>query len=330
MERPAPNSMRVLLAEHNAIFRAMMCELLEGWGYEVVAVPDGDQACALLEAEDGPRLAVVEWGANGIDGVELCRRVRAARRTHYVYILLLTARAQSQDVVMGIQAGADDYVTKPFDADELCARLWAGRRILDLQEQLVQAHEALREQATRDSLTGLWNRGMILEILDREIARAKRQGEPVSFVMADVDYFKQINDACGHLAGDAVLKEVAERLRRNVRQYDAVGRYGGEEFLIVLPGCDLAGGMQQAERLRLAIANELFLLPGTGRAVTCSLGVAAADGTGPVDGDMLMREADSALYCAKRNGRNRTEGFGPELIEASVSETLLSSSTHDV
>ena len=313
--------MRILVAEHDPAFRAMLRSLLEGWGYEVVAVPDGEQACALLEAEEGPRLALLDWVASGIDGVELCRRARAASRTHYVYILLLTARTQSQDVVVGIQAGADDYVTKPFDPDELCARLWAGRRILELQEQLVKAREALREQATRDGLTGVWNRVTVLQNLDHELARAQREGSSVGVVMADLDCFKSINDEYGHSAGDAVLRQVAQRMQGNVRPYDSVGRYGGEEFLIVLPGCDHQGAVTQAERLRAAIGAQPFLLPGVTRPVTCSLGVTAADGSGPVDADRLMREADVALYLAKANGRDRTEAFAGGLAALSASSS---------
>jgi diguanylate cyclase (GGDEF)-like protein len=306
--------MKVLVAEDNPAFAVMLKSLLEGWGYEVVTAREENQACALLQAEDGPRLAILDWTTSGIDGVKLCRRVRSGQAAHYVYILLLTARTQSQDVVMGIQAGADDYVTKPFDPDELCARLWAGRRILDLQEQLIQTREALREQATRDGLTGLWNRMSILDNLDNEIARARREGSSVGVVMADLDHFKQVNDRFGHLAGDKVLRLGAELLQRNVRQYDAVGRYGGEEFLMVLPGCDLEGAIAQAERVRSAFQPEVFGLPDTAT-VTCSFGVAALDCAGPIDADRVLREADAALYHAKRMGRNRVEGYHPSQQE---------------
>lgn len=309
--------MKILLTERNPAVLAMLRDLLGQWGYDVETAEDGEQACALLEAEDGPRLAVLDWATSGIDGVTLCRRVRAASRTHYVYILLLTAKTHSQDVVMGIQAGADDYVTKPFDPDELCARLWAGRRILELQEQLLQAREALREQATRDGLTGLWNRVTILDILDREIARARREDGAggLSVVMADLDHFKEVNDVCGHVAGDAVLRQAAERMHANVRKYDAVGRYGGEEFLVVIPGCDLQGGIHQAERLRSGLGSPHYILTEGSLPVTCSLGVAWSSCAGPVSADQLVREADTALYTAKRNGRNRVEVFGGEVKE---------------
>jgi len=301
--------MRVLVAEGNPAVRANLQGLLKGWGYEVVTVLDSDEASAIFESDQCPRLAVLDWQTSGIDGVELCRRVRASSRSQYIYILLLTARTQSHDIVMGMEAGADDYVTKPFNAAELRARLWAGRRILELQEQLVQAREALREQATRDGLTGVWNRVTILEILDKEISRAVRERGSVGLVMVDLDYFKQINDLCGHMVGDSVLRQAAQRMHSNVRQYDSIGRYGGEEFLIVLPGCELRGGLAQAERMRAAFASEPFAVPDGVPAVTCSLGVASAECSGPVDAHRLVREADAALYLAKRNGRNRVEAY---------------------
>jgi diguanylate cyclase (GGDEF)-like protein len=299
-------------------------DLLLDWGYEAVFAENGGEVNALLQSDQCPRLAVLDWTPGGIDGVELCRQVRASSRSQYIYILLLTARTQSQDIVMGMEAGADDYVTKPFDPAELRARLWAGRRILQLQEQLVQAREALREQATRDGLTGLWNRMTILEILDKELSRAARERGSVGVVMADLDYFKQINDMCGHIAGDTVLRQAAQRMQANVRQYDSIGRYGGEEFLIVLPGCDLRGGLAQAERMRAALAADQFALPEGAPRVTCSVGVAAvSDVSGAVDAHRLVREADAALYLAKHNGRNRVEAFGSGPLAREVSIPIL-------
>jgi len=301
---------RVLIAEGDIETRETLAGLLSAWGYEAVTAASGEEARAVLQSNHCPRLAIFDWMASGVDGVELCRQVRAGSRGQYIYILLLTARTQSQDIVMGMEAGADDYVTKPFEPAELRARLWAGRRILQLQEQLVQAQEALREQATRDGLTGLWNRVTILEMLDNEISRSVRERSSVSVVMADLDYFKQINDLYGHLAGDTVLRQAAQRMHANVRQYDAIGRYGGEEFLLVLAGCNLQGAIAQAERMRAALAAEQFGVPDGAPPVTCSLGVASADCSGPVDAHRLVREADAALYLAKRNGRNRVEAFG--------------------
>src|SRR4051794_17238522 len=228
--------MRVLAAEDNPVFQSMLRSMLNKWGYSPIMARDGNEAWRILESENAPRLAVLDWMMPGIDGVEICRRLRSLNPEPYIYILLLTARTESQDLIEGMDAGADDYLTKPFNAHELRVRLHAGRRILDLQEELLKAREALRKQATHDGLTGLLNRTGILEKLDDELSRATRTGTPVSVLMADLDLFKSINDTRGHLAGDAVLREAARRLKAAARRYDSVGRYGGEEFLIVLPG----------------------------------------------------------------------------------------------
>jgi diguanylate cyclase (GGDEF)-like protein len=248
-----------------------------------------------------------------MDGLEICRRIRSANREPYIYILLLTARTESQDLIEGMDAGADDYLTKPFNAHELRVRLHAGRRILDLQEELLKAREALREQATHDGLTGLLNRTGILEKLDDELSRAARTGTPVSVLMADLDLFKSINDTRGHLVGDAVLREAARRLKAAARRYDSVGRYGGEEFLIVLPGCNAFDAAIQGERMREAIGGTPFLAPSQPVMVTASLGVACSSHCAP---EVLVREADDALYLAKAGGRNRVVVHSAEVSEA--------------
>jgi len=294
--------MRVLAAEDNPVFQSMLKTMLTRWGYEAVMARDGNEAWNILEREDAPRLAVLDWMMPGMDGVEICRRIRAANREPYIYILLLTARTESQDLIEGMDAGADDYLTKPFNAHELRVRIRAGRRILDLQEELLQAREALREQATHDGLTGLLNRTSILEKLDDELARAARSGTPVSVLMIDLDRFKSVNDTQGHLAGDAVLREAASRLKSTSRRYDSVGRYGGEEFLVVLPGCETAAAYAQAERLREAIASVPFRADSRPLAMSCSIGLACSVQCSP---GSLIREADDALYVAKAQGRNR-------------------------
>jgi diguanylate cyclase (GGDEF)-like protein len=288
--------MRVLAAEDNPVFQSMLKTMLTKWGYQAVIARSGTEAWRVLESEDAPRLAVLDWMMPGMDGVELCRRIRSTNREPYIYILLLTARTESQDLIEGMDAGADDYLTKPFNAHELRVRLHAGRRILDLQEELLKAREALREQATHDGLTGLLNRNSILEKLDDELSRAARAGNPVSVLMADLDRFKSINDSHGHLAGDAVLREAGRRLKSAAR------RYGGEEFLIVLPGCDASDAAVQAERMRDAIGGTPFLTPSQPVLVTASLGAACSSHCVP---EALVREADDALYEAKAEGRNR-------------------------
>jgi diguanylate cyclase (GGDEF)-like protein len=299
--------MRVLAAEDNPIFQSMLRNLLTKWGYDAVIVRDGNEALRILQSGDAPRLAVLDWMMPGTDGVEVCRQVRAANREPYIYILLLTARADSQDLVDGMDAGADDYLTKPFNAHELRVRLRAGCRILDLQKELLHAREALREQATHDGLTLLFNRTAIMEVLRNEIARAERDRQPVALLMVDLDRFKHINDTYGHLDGDAVLREAARRMKAAGRCYDSIGRYGGEEFLIVLPGCNAADARAQAERVRESLAGAPFAAGSGTLGVTCSIGVSCAL---HADADTLIREADEALYQAKFNGRNRVAHGG--------------------
>jgi two-component system cell cycle response regulator len=305
---------RVLVAEDNPVFQSMLRAMLVRWGYDPVIAQDGIEACKALEAPNAPRLAILDWMMPGLDGVEVCRRVRAACREPYVYILLLTGRTDSQDLVEGMEAGADDYLTKPFVAHELRVRLRAGWRILDLQSELLTAREALRVQATHDNLTGIANRGAILEALHGELARAARERSSVAVLLADIDRFKSINDTSGHQAGDEILREAAQRLRGAVRAYDSVGRYGGEEFLIVLSGCDEADACAQAERIRRAIAHEPFAVRGDRFEVTCSFGVAWRETACPGDADAMIREADLALYAAKARGRNRVENYAGDLV----------------
>jgi two-component system, cell cycle response regulator len=298
--------MRVLIADDDPVSRQMLARMLSSWRYDVIAASDGDEARAILQWDDPPRLVILDWMMPGLTGPELCRQLREDPREAYAYILLLTARSDKHDVIEGMKSGADDYITKPFDTEELKVRLRAGRRILDLEDELVAAREALRDQAMHDPLTGLWNRYSILDMLRRELARAAREERSVGVVMADIDHFKQINDTFGHLAGDAVLQDAARRLEGALRPYDVVGRYGGEEFLIVLPSSNRALVMQQAERLRSAIGTEPVECGGRGVRVTLSLGATTGSG-GEERLEDLIQAADQALYLAKGRGRNRVE-----------------------
>ena len=297
--------MRVLVAEDDTVSRHVLQALLEKWGYEVEVAHDGPAAWQTLQGENAPRLAILDWMMPGLDGVDICAELRKQAREPYTYVLLLTAKGQKQDIVAGLEAGADDYLTKPFDAHELRARLRSGCRIVQLQEQLVQAREALRVEATHDALTGLWNRAAMLETLQRELSRSQRDGAPVAVTMADLDHFKQVNDTYGHLVGDAVLREATRRMRSNSRTYDALGRLGGEEFLIVAPETDVTGALSQAERLRESVGQEPIDTFEGPVHVTVSLGVAVS---GEIrEADLLLRAADEALYRAKSAGRNRAE-----------------------
>jgi two-component system cell cycle response regulator len=296
----------VLVAEDDPLFRRILQAWLRNWGYEVTTVEDGDKAWEILQQENAPELIILDWIMPGVDGLELCRRMRAQRQTPYHYILLVTSRDEKQDVVRGLEGGADDYLTKPFDASELRARLRVGKRILQLQEELIQARESLRFQATHDALTGIWNRAASMDLLHRELKRGTRARSSTGVLMLDLDHFKKINDTYGHLSGDVVLREVAERINRVVRSYDFVGRYGGEEFLIVLAGCEKSAVAQSAERIRLAISEHPVQSGSSEIPVTVSIG-AAVGAPGETAEQQLLISADTALYTAKRNGRNRVE-----------------------
>jgi two-component system, cell cycle response regulator len=291
--------MRVLIADDDPVALLKLESVLEDWGYEVVIARDGTAAWDLLQRGDAPPLAILDWMMPGLDGVDICRKLRQAREGPYLYVIMLTGKTGRQDIVRGMEAGADDYVAKPFDQCELEVRIRAGRRIMELQE-------ALQIQATRDSLTGIWNRRMIFEILERESARVGREGTSVGVIMADLDHFKRINDTLGHLVGDAVLREASRRMGSGLRPYDALGRYGGEEFLIVMPGCDLQKTLTAAERMRHAIAETPVAVSAVTTPITASFGAAAGKGSS-LDAEGLIRMADQALYRAKQGGRNRVE-----------------------
>jgi two-component system, cell cycle response regulator len=298
-----------LIAEDDPIFRRILESWFKKWDYQVTAVENGLAAWEVLQQEDAPQLAILDWMMPGMDGIELCRKIRRRDHGPYRYVLLLTAKDDKQDVVAGLEAGADDYLTKPFDVDELRARVRAGKRILDLQAALIHAKDELQFAAAHDPLTGLWNRGAILDLLMREVSRRQRSADPLGVIMADIDYFKKINDTHGHLVGDAVLREVTRRLAVGVRPYDAVGRYGGEEFLIVFPGCNAANLVVGAERLRHCIADQPIETSVGQLPVTLSLGLASVEQgeKETLDCEAFLRNADEALYAAKARGRNRVE-----------------------
>jgi two-component system cell cycle response regulator len=298
---------KVLIADDDMISRRLLEATLTRWGYEAIVTHDGVEAWNVLQRPTTPSLAILDWMMPGMDGVEVCRRVRQREQEPYIYLLLLTTKGRKEHLIEGLDAGADDYLTKPFDPHELQVRLRAGKRIVTLQAELIEARENLRVQATHDPLTGVWNRRAILEILGNDLARSRREGPSVAAVIADLDHFKRINDTYGHAAGDMALCEAVSRMRALLRPYDAIGRYGGEEFLIVLPGCTAQDALRLAERLRLGISQETVTIPGGRVVVTSSLGVAASDTVAAPDATSLVRAADAALYRAKACGRNRIE-----------------------
>lgn len=299
--------MRVLIADDSVLSRHLLEVPLKKWGYDVMSVCDGNQAWEVLQGENPPAVAILDWMMPGMSGPDVCRMVRGRSQEHYTYILLLTSKNRREDLIEGMESGADDYVSKPFDQKELQVRLRAGTRLVELQTQLLASREALREQATKDGLTCIWNRSAILDILRRELARSARDFTPVGLVLVDLDHFKRVNDEHGHLAGDAVLQEAAWRMRDCIRLYDSVGRYGGEEFLIVLPGCDEQSTFLQAERVRSRLMQELLVVNEAKLTLTGSFGCTSAQAHQHMQAETLIRTADEALYLAKKSGRNRVE-----------------------
>ena len=297
--------MRVLVADDSPTIRALLSGALQRWGFDVIQCTDGEQAWGVLTGPEAPGLALVDWEMPIMDGIRLCEKVRAreAEGALYTYLILLTARRDQEDVIAGMGAGADDYVVKPFDEAELRVRLRAGRRIVELQGELYRMQEMFRVQSRTDPLTGCLNRRAVIERFEAELHRAQRDGRPLGVGVLDIDHFKHVNDAHGHAAGDAVLRELARRLSAGTRANDAFGRTGGEEFVLLWPGAPPAETRVAAERIRSRIAQEPFSTPTGPLAVTISLGVTTSAGDELVEA--ALARADAALYAAKSSGRNR-------------------------
>lgn len=295
--------MKVLVADDSATSRQMLRSVLAKWGYDVVLADNGAQAWEILADADPPPIAILDWVMPHLSGPQVCRRVRDTHREPYTYILLLTSKNAKSEIVEGLEAGADDYIVKPFYEHELQMRLRTGKRIVDFHLELLKAREELREQANKDLLTMLPNRSAISNALRQEISRAHRERRTVGVILLDIDHFKKINDTYGHFAGDAVLRETALRLRANMRPYDQVGRYGGEEFLVVLPNCDLEQASHQAERMRQRLQETSISCDGVELFISASFGVTISDGS-ERNPEVFVRVADEALYRAKADGRN--------------------------
>ncbi|MBO8158142.1 diguanylate cyclase [Thermosyntropha sp.] len=290
---------KVLIADDDGLSRRLLEGTLKAWGYEVVVANDGKEALEILLREDRPNLAILDWIMPGADGIDICRYIREQKMSSYVYIILLTSKSGREDIVKGLESGADDYMIKPFYPEELKYRLKIGERIIKLEQDILK-------MARTDYLTGLLNRRAFMERLEGEIKRAERKGDSLGIIIADIDHFKKVNDEYGHQIGDTVLKNFASVLIRSCREYDFAGRYGGEEFIICLPETKLEQAFKIAERMRKATELTPAFIPEINRdiKITASFGVA---GMKPEDGktiDDLIREADAALYEAKKSGRN--------------------------
>jgi two-component system cell cycle response regulator len=295
---------RILIADDDTMSRRLLQKTLEGVGYQVTGVENGMLAKEQLCRLDGPRLALLDWIMPELDGPGVCRAVRQKTDHPYVYMVLLTSKESKADTIAGLESGADDYLTKPFNPEELKARLRTGLRILDLQDRLVEAREEMRFRATHDTLTHLWNRGVITDLMTRELARGRREGANIAVILGDLDHFKKINDTYGHLVGDEVLREVSRRLLASVRSYDYIGRYGGEEFLMLLSNCEAQHAFTRAEQIRKAISGMPIQTAAGPLGVTMSLGLLLSKDSSPRPLEETLNEVDAALYAAKAAGRD--------------------------
>jgi len=295
-------SINVLIAEDDFIICQELAKTITDWGYNTFIAKDGNEAWEIIQNKD-VRIAIFDWMMPGINGIELCRKIREKsyeqdNDAKYLYTILLTGKDQQADVIQGLSAGADDYMTKPFDFLELKVRIQKGVRIIELEEKRIRL-------ASFDSLTELWNRKKIFDLLNEEFERSTRENNPIGVIMADIDQFKKINDTYGHLVGDHVLVEISSRFRKSLREYDKIGRYGGDEFLIIIPGCKPEDLIIIAKRLRKSISEKKIETVAGPLNVTISLG-GVSSRSFPLDSpEKFIQASDKALYIAKSKGRNR-------------------------
>ncbi|MGR6835149.1 GGDEF domain-containing response regulator [Syntrophomonas erecta] len=290
--------MKVLIADDDALSRHILQDALCSWGYEVMVTCNGDEAWQVLKQDKYPNLVILDWVMPGLEGIEICQRIRQRCKARYIYVIMLTARNSHEDIVRGLEAGADDYMVKPFHHEELKSRLKIGRRVIELEERILQ-------MARTDYLTGLLNRGAFMERLEGEISRSWRDGQNLGIIIIDIDHFKAVNDRYGHQVGDLVLRDFSHCLASMCRSYDFVGRYGGEEFIVSLPGADCQETTQVAERIRQRVAENTTYTAEAGIKVTASFGIAAIMPEQIKNADELIYKADQALYEAKERGRNQ-------------------------
>jgi diguanylate cyclase (GGDEF)-like protein len=290
--------MKILIAEDDTTSRLLFSATLRKLGHTGTAVEDGREAWKAWQQGEYP-LLISDWMMPNIDGLQLCRMIRGEPGLQYTYVILLTALNSKGSYLEGMDAGADDFITKPLDEEQLAARLRVAERILAL-------HHKLHIQATHDHLTGVWNRGAIMDYLQKELEQGARRGACTTVIVADLDHFKRVNDNYGHPAGDEVLREAARRMRLALRGYDRIGRYGGEEFLITASDCDGSQAEALAERICRSIGAEPVDSRFGKIPMTVSLGVGICQGQSE-DAGLLISAADEALYRAKKAGRNRVE-----------------------
>ena len=298
--------MKVLIAEDDNVTRHKLEKVLTDMDFDVVSCKDGLEAWKVTQSKNTPRLLVLDWIMPGMDGLEICRKIREPAREPSTFILLLTSKNKSDDFIEGMEAGADDYITKPFNNSELKARLKAGKRIIELNEELLSVRDRFEKQATHDKLTGLYNRHYMVKSFEDELARALRYQIDLSCILLDLDYFKDVNDSFGHSFGDLVLREFSKILKLNVRKTDIPIRYGGEEFMVLLPHTSIDGAQTVAEKIRTTCEKIKYDDGSNSTTVTVSIGIASVKKNKLTESKEIMACADKALYQSKAEGRNRS------------------------
>jgi len=296
---------RVLIADDDPVIRKQLEISLIKYGYDITECSNGVEAWDYLQADSSPNLLILDWSMPGYHGLELCNKVRLLNKEPQPYIILLTAKDDINDVVKGLDSGADDYITKPFFPHELRARLNSGVRSIKLQQQLLEARNQLKIEASHDYLTGILNRRAVMRALSQELERTIRNKKVLSLVLFDLDFFKKINDNYGHLVGDKILCETTKRISSALRPYDRLGRYGGEEFLLVLPDCGYDDAYALCQRIRTLICNEK--MENIEETISISIGLCVYSSNEKQSMERLLKMTDYALYKAKDNGRNRVE-----------------------
>ena len=292
--------MKILIAEDDPISRHLLESFLRKWGYDVLATSDGVAAWEAMQEPEAPSLVISDWMMPNMDGLELCCNIRAMEKSCYTYFIILTAKGRKKDVIEGLEAGADDFLIKPFDKEELKYRVKIGERIIKLEHRILKL-------ASTDALTGVLNRRAFIERAKVEINRAQRASKPLSLILTDIDYFKKVNDNYGHNTGDLVLQRFSEKLSESIRPYDFAGRYGGEEFVICLPDANDLQARVIAERMRKKVEEMKIIPPDDPQSsgITASFGVASYRLESEDSLDSLTKRADKAMYRAKGEGRNR-------------------------
>jgi two-component system, cell cycle response regulator len=291
--------MKILIAEDDPISRRILEATLVKWGYKVMVASDGGEAWEIIQQPESPNLIISDWMMPRMDGLALCREIRNMEKSEYIYFIILTAKGEKRDIIEGLESGADDFLTKPFNQEEMKCRIQIGERIIKLERRIM-------ELANTDPLTGLLNRRAFMDRMEQEMSRAQRGKKPLSLILADIDFFKSVNDTYGHQIGDLVLKRFTGQLTSSTRPYDFLGRYGGEEFVVCLPGTDGLQAASVAERMRRQIEDMEIMLPDDSRSIriTASFGVACYSIGSGKNVDLLIKRADDALYLAKNKGRN--------------------------